>query len=261
MYCMQCSLSVSLPLKPYLLSLSIYRLVIPESAAVAAARFALSRATDPDVGTNSVQRYSIISGNDDLKFRLISSSTASGTDVPAGTRLELGLQSELDYESRSSYRLVVAAIDGGRPNARIGTMTVAVSVSDDNDNRPTFDSLRYEAKIAEDADVGTEVVRVKATDRDSGANGRIRYRIDRVRASGVSSTAESILGGGSGGYKAHPFEIDPTSGQLFLRTKLDYETSTAYELIVVAEDEGERRLWSSAIISVQVMRFSSVRLT
>ena len=45
-------------------------------------------------------------------------------------------------------------------------------ITDVNDNGPEFSSSLYEGSIAEGADIGASVLRVHATDRDTGDNAR-----------------------------------------------------------------------------------------
>lgn len=54
---------------------------------------------------------------------------------------------------------------------------VVVSVEDCNDHAPTFLTPRYEANVSRQAPAGSQVVRVKALDRDVGSNAEIRYSI------------------------------------------------------------------------------------
>lgn len=60
---------------------------------------------------------------------------------------------------------------------RIGKLEVFVNVLDANDNPPVFSQLRYTAKVASNATVGTEIATVVAKDADVGDNAKIAYRI------------------------------------------------------------------------------------
>ena len=53
---------------------------------------------------------------------------------------------------------------------------MTVVVVDENDQRPTFVERSYSALVNESARVGTELVRVRAEDRDEGENARIAYQ-------------------------------------------------------------------------------------
>lgn len=65
------------------------------------------------------------------------------------------------------YILVVQAQDNGHPSLS-STLTVYCNVIDLNDNAPIFDPMSYSNEIYENVPIGTEVVRVSATDIDSG---------------------------------------------------------------------------------------------
>lgn len=54
---------------------------------------------------------------------------------------------------------------------------VVVQVEDCNDHPPAFLSPRYEASVSNRAPAGSEVVRVKALDKDTGSNAEIRYAL------------------------------------------------------------------------------------
>lgn len=49
--------------------------------------------------------------------------------------------------------------------------------SDENDNPPEFASHTYYTTVTENANIGTDIVRVLATSRDSGKNAEITYSI------------------------------------------------------------------------------------
>lgn len=54
---------------------------------------------------------------------------------------------------------------------------VVVHVEDCNDHSPAFLSPRYEATISNLAPTGSEIVRVKALDKDMGSNADISYSL------------------------------------------------------------------------------------
>ena len=62
----------------------------------------------------------------------------------------------------------------GTGRGKTGTGTVTIYVEDVNDNAPVFEHAgTYIAHIPEDARQGSEVITVKATDDDEGANAQI----------------------------------------------------------------------------------------
>ena len=86
-----------------------------------------------------------------------------------------------------------------------------------NDNVPKFELPDYQAhNIDEDIPIGTSILKVKATDRDSGANAEIEYSV----------TEES-------------FSVD-SSGVITNAKQLDADNNNAYyEFTVSAKDKGE----------------------
>jgi hypothetical protein len=112
-------------------------------------------------------------------------------------------KSTLDYESKKTYQFDVQARDGGQ-SVQEGTSKVTVNVLDVNDNKPIFGGP-YGARVSEAASRGTNVITVKATDKDSGVRGEIRY---------------SIVGGNIGG----AFAVHDRTGVVTVYSNLDRET-------------------------------------
>ena len=111
------------------------------------------------------------------------------------------------------------AEDGGEPR-RSGSVEVVVTVTDVNDNSPTFASASLEARVREDSAVGTVVCRASATDADVGLNAELRYRF----------TAETRRQHGA------TFDVRPYTGAVVVVGELDYETQRDYSLYVMATD-------------------------
>lgn len=79
----------------------------------------------------------------------------------------LFLSAPLDYESQRLHRLTVRAVDHGLPSLS-STQTFTMEVGDVNDQSPIFSQSIYNASVAENRDPGEPVIRVSATDDDSG---------------------------------------------------------------------------------------------
>ncbi|KAG7235236.1 hypothetical protein INR49_003079 [Caranx melampygus] len=127
---------------------------------------------------------------------------------------ELTTKVKLDYDEAPRNYSVDISISGGGSR---DTAVVKVQVIDVNDNSPVFASGSITKSVPEDAEVGTNVTDVPATDKDSGFNKEIRYS----------------LRGGEG-----KFALDPVSGMVSVAGALDRETKSEYSLLVVAEDQG-----------------------
>ena len=86
------------------------------------------------------------------------------------------LLDELDYEHATSYFLTIEARDGGDPPLQTRCYC-NITITDENDNTPTFSQPSYSSLINEAAQIGETVALVTATDLDSGENGNVKYRI------------------------------------------------------------------------------------
>ena len=213
---------------------------ISESASVGSP-IRLDSAIDPDLGMNSIRRYQIASsppsaddrnGTEVPFFRLDIISNIDGTQIP-----QLLLTNELDRETTSSYKLLLLAIDGGsRPQT--GTATVQITVTDSNDNQPTFEASVYNFQVEENVKPGYVVARLTATDLDEGHNARIRYAFPNY----VSEHDKSV------------FNLNSSNGILSVKSPgLDYENRTIHHLTVEARDGGPNSNAAYASVSVQVI--------
>uniref|UniRef100_A0A3Q2TYG1 Protocadherin-16 n=1 Tax=Fundulus heteroclitus TaxID=8078 RepID=A0A3Q2TYG1_FUNHE len=112
-------------------------------------------AVDGDQGENGQISYSIVAGNKKGFFTL---------EEKTGL---LFLSAPLDYETQRVHRLTVRASDRGVPPLS-SSQTLTVEVGDVNDQPPVFSRTTYIASVAENKDPGEDVVRVSASDMDSG---------------------------------------------------------------------------------------------
>ncbi|XP_015248433.1 PREDICTED: protocadherin Fat 4 [Cyprinodon variegatus] len=191
---------------------------VPESLAVGTAIRTLS-ARDKDKEMNGLITYSITSGNDEEYFAL-----NSKTGV-------LSLARPLDYEEQQQYELRVSASDGGWIS-KTSYVSVTVQVTDVNDNPPVFDPDEYFPYVQENVPSGTTVLKMNATDRDSGLNAVIAY---------VIQSSDSDL-----------FVIDPNTGTITTQGFLDYEAKQIYHLTVKAFNIPDEERCSFANINIQL---------
>ncbi|XP_061755353.1 protocadherin Fat 3-like [Nerophis ophidion] len=82
----------------------------------------------------------------------------------------------VDYELAQRFNFIVRATDSGDP-ALSSDVSVAVAVSDTNDNPPNFGQSLYEAFVSELAPRGHFVTCVQASDADMGDAQKLRYSI------------------------------------------------------------------------------------
>ncbi|XP_049897641.1 protocadherin alpha-2-like isoform X2 [Epinephelus moara] len=176
-------------------------------------RYLLPMANDADTGSNSVKSYKL-SPNEYFSLDVQSGGQHSES-------AELVLQKSLDREKQSVIHLTLIALDGGKP-ARSGTLKIVVYVMDTNDNAPVFSQPLYKAQVTENAPFQTPIVTVTATDLDEGINGEIVY---------------SFIERGNFNPEAL-FSINPDTGEITVKGKVDYEENTAYDIRVQARDKG-----------------------
>lgn len=141
---------------------------------------------------------------------------------------------QLDRETQSRYHLVAHVQDHYR--SWECSSQIEIIISDENDNSPMFSLPIYTVSLPEDAEIGTLVTKVHATDIDIGINRRINYTF-------IDSFNEH-------------FQIIPDSGIITLAKPMDREEKDMYNLTVQAFDHGDPRLSSMAyvIVNVQVKR-------
>ncbi|KAL0839199.1 hypothetical protein ABMA28_015971 [Loxostege sticticalis] len=137
----------------------------------------------------------------------------------------------LDREKRSAYKLVAHAQDRDRPEWECGS-ELLVRLADVNDNAPRFSADTYTVTLPEDADVGTLVAKVHATDSDLGENRLVRYSF-------VDESTDA-------------FELAADSGIITLRAPLDRETQAEHRLVVRARDRGNPPLSATATVRLTV---------
>lgn len=167
-------------------------------------------ATDKDAGPNAAIRYTITNGDENLDF-----SIADDTGL-------IRVAKYLNYERKSRYVLTIKAEDspvGVDNRVNSDEITVIITVLDINDNYPVFPDSPYVVHVLEEYIPDTKefpVAIVKATDADSGYNGRLRYYLKDTEF----------------------FTVDSVSGQIYLLRSLDREIQSEHLVTVVAMDSG-----------------------
>ncbi|XP_056373114.1 protocadherin gamma-B5-like isoform X49 [Hyla sarda] len=194
-------------------NLRISELVLP------GARFVLEHARDPDLGTNSLQSYSL---SPNPYFSLV------GTEYP-----ELTLVQSLDREKQHNYKLILTGSDGGKP-MKTGTAIIKIDVQDINDNYPEFSKKSYQISLDENLPVGYVVLHLNASDKDEGSNAEISYSFSHIPE-----------------YARQVFTIDSQTGVIKTIGQLDYETTQTYEMTVKAMDGGG--LATQCTVSIQIV--------
>ncbi|KAJ6657745.1 hypothetical protein lerEdw1_001932 [Lerista edwardsae] len=160
-------------------------------------------AVDPDKGANGQITYELLNCSPEGYVQL--------EDISAGKVVS---NRTVDYEEVQWLNFTVRASDNGSPR-RSAEIPVYLEIVDINDNNPIFSQSSYQKPIFEDVPLGTVILRVRATDADSGRFALIRYS----------------LGDGEG-----KFGINPNTGDVYILSTLDREKKDHYTLTAVARD-------------------------
>ncbi|XP_062943723.1 protocadherin alpha-11 [Cynocephalus volans] len=211
---------------PPVFSLREQRLLISESKQVDS-RFPLEGASDADIGENALLTYRL-SQNDFF-------SLESSTNNKQTKRLSLLLKKSLDREKTPELNLLLTATDGGKPDLT-GTVQLFVRVLDVNDNDPEFDQSDYKVRLTENADKGTLVIRLNATDRDEGVNGEVTYSLISIKPNG-----------------RFLFTLDKNHGEVRVNGTLDYEENKFFEIEVQATDKGNPPMAGHCTVWVEIL--------
>ncbi|XP_072252469.1 protocadherin alpha-3-like [Leuresthes tenuis] len=191
-------------------------------------RYLLPIAEDADTGSNSVKSYKL------SHTEHFSLDVQSGGEH--GVSAELVLKKALDREKQPVLKLILNALDGGKP-VRSGTLQINVNVIDANDNTPLFSKSLYKAQVSENTSQGTVVTKLNATDLDEGMNGKILYSFIKRGNSDPSNI----------------FNLNSETGQITVKGNLDYEETSAYEVRVQAIDQGVSPRSSHAKLLIEVI--------
>ncbi|KAJ4938170.1 hypothetical protein JOQ06_002796, partial [Pogonophryne albipinna] len=182
---------------------------VPESSEVDASILELS-AVDPDAGTYGQLAFSVVAGDPEQRFYMVSHRLEQ-----TGT---LRLKKKLDFEKQGEQRfnLTIKVEDSDFSSL----IHCQVLVQDENDNAPAFNPTSHLlAPLPEDVTVGTTVIQLTATDSDSGPNGDMLY---------------SVLPQSD----PHGHFAVSRDGVVTVARPLDRETVVGYELVVMATDRG-----------------------
>ena len=148
------------------------------------------------------------------------------------TDFKLISASMFDREMTSSYDVRFSCSDKGVPS-QSSSKIFTVNIVDENDNRPVFVETSYKVTVQENAPLGTFVVRVQATDADTGANAAIVYALET---------------------KMHGYlSIDPASGNITTLMKFDFERTKHVEFLVTASNKNKREFNVTTVVFIEIL--------
>ncbi|XP_077402634.1 protocadherin Fat 3 isoform X3 [Vanacampus margaritifer] len=168
--------------------------------------------------------------NEPLRFTLLNPGGLFAVRPTCGALLTVGVP--FDREERDSYELVME-VRREEEVLKVARVTVRVQVEDDNDNAPEFVNLPYYATVRVEAEPGSSIFTVTATDRDLGVNAQVTYRLKELHRN---------------------FQVNPVTGELTLKRAFEADLSNGeFKVVVVASDAGAPCLSSEVELPVSVL--------
>ncbi|XP_053960517.1 cadherin-related tumor suppressor-like [Anastrepha ludens] len=167
-----------------------------------------------------------------IKYEIAGGNIGAAVHIDASTGVLSVGKDGLDFETAHTYEIWIEAADSDQPRLR-SVILLTINVTDANDNAPVIDKMTYFAEILEEEPPPQFIVKVHGTDRDSGDNGELSYRL-----------TDDFEG---------TFEIDSDSGEIYTTMRLDREEIGAYELLVEAVDQGMPQLTGSASVQITLL--------
>ncbi|RWS15678.1 protocadherin-15-like isoform X1 [Dinothrombium tinctorium] len=159
--------------------------------------------------------YSIIEGNFNEDF-------AIGFDSGI-----ISVAKHLNREEVAAYLLIVKAEDKG---GLYSTASVAITVTDINDENPQFMQSSYTFKVDEEVS-NAFIGKVTARDADIGENGEVFYKL-----------SDDLN-----------FQINSNTGEIYTRRALDYEKQSKHQFVVTACDKSPNSRLATASVVVEVL--------
>ncbi|VDP72495.1 unnamed protein product [Echinostoma caproni] len=178
----------------------------------------------------------------------------------------------LDREIVAAYDVVLTAIDGDRLKPRSSQLNIRIHVTDANDNAPVWiqqsdqgdlsssyhsimnvhevsqssQNTVFNVTVPEGTQVGALIYWLQAKDADVGDNARLQYAIDTSAPGGLTALDY--------------FSVQSTTGEVRLRTQLDYDSASLQlsrpeiEVPVIVRDSPRvgRQLSAKATLVVRI---------
>ncbi|CAJ0960762.1 unnamed protein product [Ranitomeya imitator] len=177
-------------------------------------------ATDKDEGSNAEISYSF-SHIPENALKVFTMDSQTGIIKTKG---------ELDFETTQTYEITVEASDGG---GLIAQSSVLINIMDVNDNAPEITIASLSTPIPEDSGLGTLVALINVKDLDSGKYGEVNCEITEIKT----------------------LKLVPSSNNYFKLVtagELDREIMSAYNITIIAEDEGSPPMVTKKTVHISV---------
>uniref|UniRef100_T1IV10 Uncharacterized protein n=1 Tax=Strigamia maritima TaxID=126957 RepID=T1IV10_STRMM len=185
------------------------------------------KAIDADAGVYGEIKYSILPENNKI-FDIDSEGYI--------TTSQLAVFLDREEEEKFVLQLNATDMDPGS-SARWTSVSVFVTLTDINDNKPKFVNNEYEVFVIPAKHAGSPIVQLHAIDLDAGINGSVEYSIEEGNEDGL-------------------FWVNETSGILYLGSKTT--NATSYQIRVAARDQyGKGPNVDYATVSINISEMNS----
>ncbi|KAL5017569.1 hypothetical protein ScPMuIL_007158 [Solemya velum] len=182
------------------------------------------KAHDADMGENAK-----------LNFSFEQESTHFGIETE-GNNGKIFVTKSVDLDAMSSPEILLTVMVTDGFETHMDTAQVRITVVDYNDNAPVFDRPNHTISIFEDIEVGTELFRFEASDKDSGENGEFDFFITQI----------------SDPSRHFEVEKDGRHSIVKVRRNLDRETTDQHIIHLIAIDKGYPALTGTTTLTVNV---------
>ncbi|XP_078267838.1 protocadherin gamma-A10-like isoform X10 [Rhinoraja longicauda] len=188
-------------------------------------------AIDPDAGHNARLKFYFLESalQDTQATFFVSINSTSGV---------IFAQRSFDYEQLKHFRVQVRVQDCGVPPLT-SNVAVDVVILDQNDNAPVIVSplLEYRSTVMETlsifAEPGYHVVKLSATDADSGQNAHLSFQI-------YQATHHDL------------FTISPETGEIWTTRRIVSRDASRQRLVIVVKDNGSPPLSASVTMVLTI---------
>ena len=208
--------------------------------------FSTVTVTDTDVGLNGDFNITIYD-QEDSKGRI------NGYFAVNGKPGKISLLKPLDRETETEYTIYLLAYDFGHgleedkiPDDAKGFSQLHVTVCDENDHTPYFYGNLYSVSVRENETIGLKIFHVNASDDDAGSSCASR------QGDINKELYYSITAGNTG----DSFAVGNVTGDITIRSTLDRENTSAYNLTVTAKDLGTPSRSTSTTVKVAILDYN-----
>lgn len=139
----------------------------------------------------------------------------------------VSLNDHLDRETLSTHTLTIEVTDNGSPHSLNSSTALIVIVDDVNDNNPFCSKTHYVVSLPEDTLTSTWITNISCSDVDISSP-LLKYTIEAGNNSGI-------------------FEVISSTGQIFLKKNLDFETASLHTLDIRVDDNGTPSILSTRV--------------